>query len=221
MMNASQIVGLETIFLLVALGAAGDYGIRQSWRTVSMERSLTKTTATVALMVWASMLGAPSVVVVALGFAAVGDFASSRGSANWQLMSAVAFVAVHLLYVLQYVELIGRSPVEAGPAVLLALSVSAGVLVFSRRELVGRWAAALLYAVVMNLQFALGQVVAVEHLLLAYTTTLFLISAQLLGLELHVFARRDPRRRVTSPIVWTAYFMAQAMTVLGLTVAAG
>lgn len=208
---------METLFLVIGIGAGLDYGILRSWRPPSWERTITKTTATVAIIIWAMLLDAPSLVIVALGFSAIGDFCGSRGAINWLVLSTTAFFAVHAIYMIEYITLANRELVAAGPPILLGAFGIACVIAICWRVFAQHWLVSLIYAIIILSQFALGQMVGGAMTIIAYTTTLFYISGVLLGLETFLLRESSRFRRITSPMIWCTYLMSQILTVIALT----
>lgn len=208
---------MEELFLLIAIGAGLDYGIRRSWDRPSWERSLTKVTATLAILFWAILLGAPTAVVLALCCSVFGDYSGSRGALNWLVLSATAFFGVHAIYMVEYLALANRSLLEAGPSIILGTAGTIMLVAFCWRAFAERWLASVIYSVVMLLQFSLGQLVGGDATIIAYTTCIFLISAFVLALELFLVPDDSPVRKITSPVIWLTYLAAQIFTTIALT----
>ena len=208
---------MEELFLVIGIGAGLDYGFRRSWDYPSWDRTLTKITATLAILIWAILIGAPSAVVLALGFSVFGDYSGSRGALNWLVLSATAFFIVHAIYMIEYLALVNRSLLEAGPSIILGTASTSLLIVACWRAFAARWLASVIYSVVMMLQFSLGQMVGGDATIIAYTTCLFFISAMMLALELFLLPEHSPMRRLTSPLIWLTYLAAQVFTAIALT----
>jgi len=208
---------MELLFLVIGIGAGLDYGLLKSWRQTSWTRTLTKATSMVSIIIWAILLGAPSIVVIALGFAAIGDIAVSRGELRWITASATAFFAFHALYLIEYSILANRPLMEVGPAIILATVCSVAVIFVCWESLSGHWLVGVLHTGIVLMQFSIGQMVGGAMIIIAYTTTLFLISALVLGLEMFLLEEDAPLRRLSSPLIWFTYLAGQILTVIGLT----
>lgn len=208
---------MELLFVIIAIGAGLDYGLFKSWRQPSWSRTLTKTTAIISIIAWAILIGAPSLVVIALGFAAIGDFAGSRGDLKWMTVSRTAFFSFHVLYLIEYAPLIGRPLVEAGPAVMLAGFCAFVTIALCWRAFEALWLLALLHSGVVFFQFSVGQLVGGEYILISYTTTLFFLSSLLLGVEIFLLEKGAALRKLSGGAIWFTYLAGQIGTVIVLT----
>ncbi|SOH95413.1 hypothetical protein SAMN06273572_11088 [Monaibacterium marinum] len=208
---------MAILFLLIGVGAGLDYGLLRSWQRPSWERTLTKTSAMVAILIWATLIGAPNHVIIAICFAVLGDFGSSRGALNWVVMSAITFGAVHAIYMVEYLALANRSIIEAGPAILLATCTTGVVIIMCLRSQQRHWHICVLQSTVGLLQFALGQMVGGEMMIISYTTSLFFAAGLFHCLTVIFLEQTAPMRRLICPMVWCMYMMAQIFTIIGLT----
>ncbi len=204
---------MSLLFLAIALGAALDYGLRHSWRLPNFDRSMTKTCATLSLIIFASLANAPGLLIVGLGFAAIGDYSGSRGPLRWMLLSATAFLACHTMYVLLYLERSYAFAPHSGPGILLGFTGVSVMVATCWRTLAALRLAVVMYTPVILVQFVIGQTVPPEFMTIAYATTLFLISGCLLGLELFAIPLDSGVRRWSSPVVWLTYFAAQVLVI--------
>ncbi len=76
-------------------------------------RSFAKTVPLVALATAAWMAGGPPLLVLALAFSALGDFALSRPGMRSFLAGLMAFAAAHLFYMVLFTTMSGRGPYMA------------------------------------------------------------------------------------------------------------
>ena len=206
--------GLDLAFLVIAVLAALDYGLRFSWKQPSLERSATKTTATVALLIWAAAQGVPDFILVGLAFAAIGDFAISRAGTLWLTRSAVAFLVSQMCYMIAYSDFPLSFDVAIGPILLLGFSTTVAAYAIYGVSIVAAPMAGLLHFLVLLTQFAVTQLFADASVLLAYAGIMFLISGHLLAAELALLENDASERRYTSPLVYSTYFAAQICVVL-------
>jgi len=79
----------------------------------SWGRSLAKTVPLIALAAAAWLAGGPVLLVLALAFSALGDFALSRPGMRAFLAGLVAFAAAHVFYLVLFTALSGRGPYMA------------------------------------------------------------------------------------------------------------
>ncbi len=79
----------------------------------SWGRSVAKTAPLVALAVAAWLTDAPTLLVLALAFSALGDFALSRPGMRAFLAGLVSFAAAHVFYLVLFTTLSGRGPYMA------------------------------------------------------------------------------------------------------------
>ncbi|WP_185802863.1 lysoplasmalogenase family protein [Pontivivens nitratireducens] len=208
---------MELLFVIIAIGAGLDYGLFKSWGQPSWSRTLTKTTAILSLIIWAILIDTPNLIVIALGFAAISDFARSRGDLKWMTVSRTAFFSFHALYLIEYAHLIDRPLVEAGPAVILAVFCTIMTIALCWRAFEALWLLALLHSAVLVFQFSVGQLVGGEYILISYTTTLFFLSTLMLGIETFLLEEGTGLRKVSGAAIWFTYLAGQIGTVIVLT----
>lgn len=208
---------MELLFVIIAIGAGLDYGLFKSWGQPSWSRTLTKTTAIVSLIIWAILIDTPNLIVIALGFAAISDFARSRGDLKWMTVSRMAFFSFHALYLIEYAPLIDRPLVEAGPAIILAAFCTIVTIALCWRAFEALWLLTLLHSAVVVFQFSVGQLVGGEYILISYTTTLFFLSTLMLGIETFLLEEGTALRKVSGAAIWFTYLAGQIGTVIVLT----
>ena len=208
---------MELLFVIIAIGAGLDYGLFKSWGQPSWSRTLTKTTAIVSLIIWAILIDTPNLIVIALGFAAISDFARSRGDLKWMTVSRMAFFSFHALYLIEYAPLIDRPLVEAGPAIILAAFCTIVTIALCWRAFEALWLLTLLHSAVVVFQFSVGQLVGGEYILISYTTTLFFLSTLMLGIETFLLEEGTALRKVSGAAIWFTYLAGQIGTVSVLT----
>ena len=182
----------------------------------SRARSLRKTLPVALLAMAAFVGGAPLLLVIPLGFSAVGDFALSRdGSASF-LGGMLAFAAAHIAYIVLMVALGGGLDMSQWPliAVMVAFGLSTewwlrphtGALKWPVRAYVG-----IILAMAL---LALGLPEA-RHVAL-WGALLFVVSDMILSVETFVLDPVDARRKPAGKLVWISYICAQIGLFWGL-----
>ena len=179
-------------------------------------RSLTKTAAVALLALAAAMLGAPVLLVLALGACAVGDFCLSRDGETYFMGGVGAFALGHLAYITLFLGLAESDPSHLLQMpqlmlvlVLICIGAAMAVLLVPR-------AGALKGAVLCYIPIILGMGVAALTvpgqgvlIWLLPAALLFILSDMVLAVETFVLKPDHPARRVTSYVVWVTYWGAQ------------
>ncbi|RED13936.1 lysoplasmalogenase family protein [Pontivivens insulae] len=206
--------GFNAVFLIIAVLAALDYAFRHSWRLPSAERSATKTTATVALLIWAAAQRVPEPVLLGLACSIFGDFAMSRRGTVWLTRAGFAFLVTQIFYMVAYSRFELQLDATIGPVLLLGLITTASAYFLYGTSIHAARTAGVLHLVVILIQFVLTQMFTDASVLLAYAGILFLVSGHILGAELAMLGPESPELKWTGPIVYGTYFAAQICVVL-------
>ncbi|UWQ29885.1 lysoplasmalogenase [Leisingera sp. M523] len=195
-----------------ALCAAGYLGL--TVQPPGILRSLAKTAAVALLALGAGLAGVPLLLVLALGFCALGDLFLSRGGERAFMAGVGAFAAGHLAYAALFL-----TRPDSDPARLMhmpAAGIAAGLLVLGlimARVLAPR-AGALKGPVLAYIPVILGMGAAA--LTLPFGTWVFaaacafMLSDMILAAETFVLSAEHPLRRITPYAVWVLYWGAQA-----------
>lgn len=206
--------GFDIAFLGIAILAGLDYALRHSWAGPSMERSATKSTAMIALLIWAAAQGAPQFVLLGLAFSVFADYAISRPGSYWLTRSAMGFLLTQMCYMIAYSPMPLRFDAAVGPVIIIGLTTTVGAYFMYAISILQARTAGMVYVMVLLVQFILTQLIGQNEVLLAYAGVLFLISGQFLAAELALLGEDSPERMWTSPAVYGTYFAAQICIVL-------
>lgn len=199
---------VETGLLIASLAAALAY-VPFLRRPPSLVRSILKTIPIAALAVLAAFIGAPLLLVLALGFSALGDLALSRDGERAFMAGLGAFLLAHIFYV---PLLFGVGEGFAG----WRWAALAGACAYA--AMVARWlwphlgpmrapVAVYMIAIVAMGAAALTAPPALWPVMLG--AALFIVSDTVLAAETFVFAAAP--RRWTAPVVWSTYYAGQAL----------
>ncbi len=214
----SALTGLASLILSFILSVA--YGAYYARKAESFARMLCKTSSILLLAVFAALFAAPVVLVAALLASATGDFFLSRTGTRNFLAGMAAFFLAHVAYIGLFAQLGGTFEV------LLDRWMWAVMLIFAAMAMAS-WLSpklgklkvpVLAYIVVicaMGLA-ALALPVHAGHLMVMGGAAAFIISDAVLSIELFVLSCGARSLRVTPYIVWTFYWSAQVLIVLGV-----
>ena len=194
--------------LIASLLCAAGYFLRLG-SAPSFLRSSFKTMSIAALGVIAVISDAPLLLVLALGFSAVGDLALSREGERAFMIGLGAFLLAHIFYVPLLVS-VGEGFSGWRWAALFGAVTYAVV--------VARWlwphlgpmripVAVYMTAIVAMGAAAITAPLALWPILLG--AALFIASDTVLAAETFVYA--DKPRRWTAPVIWSTYYAGQAL----------
>lgn len=178
-------------------------------RPPGLLRSILKTAPIGALAALAFVAEAPLLLVLALGFSALGDLALSRDGERAFMIGLGAFLLAHIFYV----------PLILGVGEGLSgwrWAALGGALAYA--VIVARWLwphlgpMRLPVAVYMTAIVAMGAAAITAPAALwpvLFGAALFIASDTVLAAETFVFTEKP--RRWTAPVVWSTYYLGQAL----------
>lgn len=202
---------------LVSLLASLAYGVYFCRQPPSPLKTLVKTVAVGCLALLAFVLGGPLLLVLALGLSALGDYFISRAGDNSFLAGMAAFLLAHLAYIGLFLSYgaVDRIVDRWQWALLLSL-LAAGLLWLIWRGL-GRFRGpVIIYTLViacMGLS-AFGLPATGGPLFMLTGACLFILSDAVLAVE--KFASPQQGRAALAHAVWSFYWLAQVMILLGV-----
>ena len=185
----------------------------------SWGRSLAKTVPLVALAAAASLAGGPALLVLALAFSALGDFALSRPGLQAFLAGLLAFAAAHVFYMALFTMMSGRGPYMAFvDHTLLALflawvAISAEIwlLPYTGRKL--RWPVRA-YVLVITLMALAALTLPLGAI--AIGAVYFVASEVILAYRNFRMDPDDPLSGRAGWLLWGLYIAGQAMILVGV-----
>lgn len=209
----------------ISVAAALAYGFLFLNKPPSFPRAIVKTLFMGALAAGLASAGVPTPLLLALGFAALGDFFLAFDK-TWTLgLGILSFLLMQLLYIVIFFALwlmsADNSPLwpRYGAMVVIAI-VAIGFLVWLAPKL--KWLA---LGVVPYALFIAGAAMMAMWMPWAgwgaiLGMALFLISDGVLSAELFALPADAPQRRWTAPLVWWTYVGAQLFILYGVICAA-
>lgn len=211
--------GQSVITGMLILGglAALAFGIWWCHLGPSWPKTIVKTLPVLSMALVAYWQDAPTMLWVAFGLCALGDFVLSRPGRAGFLGGLVAFALGHLAYVILFVQ--------TGTFTLTVIGTIAVAMLFmaivSTRIWLEPFTANLLwpvriYCAIIFTMIALAVVMGQPALVLIGVFA-FGTSDAILGLHLFRSQKFGPRHRETSIAIWTFYIVAQALIFAGFT----
>lgn len=194
---------------------AATYQVRFVTAAESDLRSVFKTGSVLALALIAHLAQAPSLIIPALLFSAMGDWALSRVGANWFLAGICAFGLAQIAYAITFAPDLVMAffgfDVVGHPAIigLFVVAVLAALALRGHRP-VFRIAVAV-YAALLLLMFLAA--IETGHVMLWLGAGLFVLSDALIGLQL---LAPNLWSRILPHAVWATYWPAQVLLLAGV-----
>ncbi len=212
-------MSVATPALFAALCAIA-YGVHYCRQPTTARRSAAKTVAVAGLLIAVWQSGGPNLLMVALGFSALGDFFLSRDGERAFLGGMGAFGAAHLAYLFLFLHL-GRADATDGPWSLYAaglLILATGFYAFLRPGLGSLRYPVLVYTILIAAMgiAALGLDPAGARRMVLAGAILFILSDAVLALEKFRLPVDAPARHVTPHLVWGTYWIAQVLIAAGV-----
>lgn len=210
--------GITGWILPLAALSALIYLLAFCWLGASVLKSAVKTLAVGLLAVAAIYAQAPLWLIAALALGSVGDFFLSREGDRAFLFGLVAFAAAHLAYVVLFLShpvfdaRLLIDPPRAVAAVVLGL-FAAGMarLLWPRTGALRLPVMAYLVIICAMGLAALGLPLTQPAGIALIGAALFILSDAVLSLELFVLPATHAARRVTPFVIWSTYWLAQAV----------
>ncbi len=152
-------------------------------------------------------------LVLALALGSLGDFFLSRNGQTAFLAALSAFAAAHLAYVALLMAAGGGVVFGATSLVLICFGLGMAAVLFAHAGTL-RWPVFGYVAIIMVMGLvAIGLPPGLRIVQIA--ALLFILSDAVLGLELFVLSADHPLRRVTPFVVWSFYWGAQFLFLIG------
>ncbi|MEE9313831.1 MAG: lysoplasmalogenase [Rhizobiaceae bacterium] len=203
--------------------SATAYGGYFTLQPSSALRTIIKTVSTLCLSLIALIGGGPILLIVALGFGALGDAFLSLRDEKGFLPGLGSFLIGHLCFVVLFMEMgQGFDLFFQDPWRIVAALFMIGFTLYMVQKLLPKLGAltipVLLYMVVI---FCMG--IATLSLPLAWPTSLvmsgalfFIASDSILAHELFLIPKGSPILRITAPVLWFFYWGGQALIAAGV-----
>ena len=178
----------------------------------SWPRTINKTIPLVAGAGMAAHLGAPALLIGAMGLSAAGDFALSReGEKRWFIAGLIAFLAAHLGYIALFLDLSGLQAWGATQFLAGAAFVAYGIVYLALLwKRLGDMRVPVAAYVAVILCMGLAALTLGDPFIIA-GAVLFIVSDSLLAAEMFVI---EERRGWIAYVIWETYIAAQAAIAL-------
>ncbi|MGH1578008.1 lysoplasmalogenase family protein [Planktotalea sp.] len=210
------------IWIVIGGLAAVLYGAKLTHEPVSTLRSLTKISASFALVLSAVSLGAPWLIIVGLVFGVIGDGFLSRNASVGFLPGLAAFLFGHLVYLYWAVFVLMELP-AVNVHWLMFIGISALTLV--SLLLLKRWWSKLdglhlpvsLYVVISISLGGAALVLAGQGLEQTFSlgVAVFVLSDIILAESLFMMTPGSPKYRLSASTLWALYWLGQLGILLG------
>jgi len=163
-------------------------------------------------VVFAGVMGAPMLLVLALALSAVGDYFLSRDEGKFTI-GLLAFLAAHLLYIALFWQMSSAGAPGWGQAAMAAYALGYGGYLWPR---VGEYRLPVLaYIFVITTMVSVALLLPAGFGLVLAGSLLFAFSDSILALDMFVITNRQTKAAL-GKLVWVSYVAAQAAIVIGL-----
>lgn len=197
------------------------YGLFYLWRAPSMGRAIAKTLFMAGLTAAFASLGAPWVLLLALGAAAVGDFVLAFDKPAILPLGILAFLICQLAYLYIFWTHHGDgasldAPLLRHAAMAVVLATAIGFLIWMGPKLGAMAVPVLIYSVAICAMACAAFLLPWRAWPAMIGVVSFLTSDFVLSAELFRLAPDAPARRITVPVVWWTYVAAQVLIAWGV-----
>ncbi|MGB0959832.1 MAG: lysoplasmalogenase family protein [Halocynthiibacter sp.] len=205
---------LPALLFTVAIIIAVLYLKRTRHRT-STARSLRKTLPVLLFALIASLEGGPVALIVALAFAALGDFALSRDGDRAFLIGMAGFAICHIAYIWLLMPMMGP-PSTAQLWVILALLAMGVLLNFVLIPFTGAFAWPVRGYMALIIAFgAVSLTLPQSNWIIPFGALIFILSDFCLAIEHFILKTDGWLSKTLSKTVWITYITAQSALLLG------
>ncbi|QIK40786.1 lysoplasmalogenase family protein [Pontivivens nitratireducens] len=191
------------------------YVVYYQLRAVTIQRALSKTVATGALVVAAWAGGVSLLYVGALIFAVIGDYMKSLRSERSFGFAIAATVGMQVLVCFWFAQVLWIGIEAPLVAVVGILGIFGGGFVLIWPRLGSRKSMMVPFAVTSIIMLTLGLGASPGRPELILGVILYLLSLILIGFELVFFNDRYRFLRISGPIVWMLYYSGLILMMIG------
>jgi len=208
-----------TALLSTAALCAGIYLVAYVNAPATMTRALVKTASVASLSLFATYAGGPWLLVLGLGFSALGDYLLARDGDRAFLAGMLAFFTAHIAYILLFATLLSPTgtPFSVGLGGIVLLVLGAGLYAFLWPRLGAFRVPVFLYtlAIVAMGSVALAFPLRAPGGLILVGALWFMLSDSVLAWEKFRPPPHARLRRALPGLVWVTYWGAQVMILFG------
>ncbi len=202
------------------------YGFVLGQHSPNNLRTIVKTLSIGSLAVLSWQMGGPSGLTIALALSALGDFFLAHDGEKYFLPGLGAFLAAHIAYCILFWSIGGGITVIFQSNIALAMAgffVLTAILALAQLfSHLGPLKTPVVVYVLAITAMGLMALTLPGQFWVVIGAILFMISDFILAQEQFMLAQDSPLRRITSPLLWSCYWIGQALIAASiLTIATG